>query len=393
MRPDVLPRAAFLHVTAALGSFFLREPVANAANAKSSSFSRPVAITLPLQRCGGAFCTEYFVEGQRYRAVADTGSPFLLVDGSSCLASRWGCFDEAGTTSTELNDQSEEIYGGQDVGVEWRRGTLRFGGEMATSSTLSFAPINFGVVRSSVGKGGTQAIYLGLAKDRQPRIRPTFLEQTDIQSVSFDFVKERLTLARRPLISGDGIPLVDLRPLGAPVAPYACKVHRLVVNGQPVQLARSCVAVLDTGTTGLVISDSLYDSPELPLPGAAMREIQVDVLTEKGRVVKFKASSRRMQGTSNFPLIVTPVSLSTWFDRERDTIYRRRASRQVTEARVVDRELGSAPHVLFLGLAFMSNLRLTIDIDAQRLSAESVVPSRFDSNSITSAQTAQTLRL
>ena len=51
---------------------------------------------LPLKRCGGAYCTEYSVDGQRFRAVVDTGSPFLLVDGS-CDAStkglgQWGCY-------------------------------------------------------------------------------------------------------------------------------------------------------------------------------------------------------------------------------------------------------------------------------------------------------------
>ena len=76
--------------------------------------------------------------------------------------------------------------------AEWRRGSLRFGGP--GTEALSFTPVNFGVVWSSVGTGGTQAIYLGLAKDRQPRVRPTLLEQTDIQSLVFDFVKKRLTL-------------------------------------------------------------------------------------------------------------------------------------------------------------------------------------------------------
>ena len=194
-----IERAALLRALTALSASLAGE---RAASAKQGPLSRPGAITLPLERCGGAFCTEYFVEGQRFRAVADTGSPFLLVasalavGGGACAkeassSSRWGCFDESGS-STSLGDQSEEGFGGQDVGVEWRRGSLRFGGP--GTEALSFAPVNFGVVRSSVGTGGMQAIYLGLAKDRQPRVRPTLLEQTDIQSLVFDFVKKRLTL-------------------------------------------------------------------------------------------------------------------------------------------------------------------------------------------------------
>ena len=155
-----------------------------------------------------------------------------------------------------------------------------------------------------------------------------------------------------------------------PVAPYACKVHRLVVNGQAVPLSRPCVAVIDTGTTGLVISDSLYNSDELPLPGAAMRHVGVEgkprraaiaprarhpyslsacppprvaVLTERGRVVRFGAARkpkaqpaaltstasagggapRGSAGTAEpFPLIVTPVPLP-WFEPEVDTFYQR----------------------------------------------------------------------
>ena len=31
--------------------------------------------TLPLSLCGGAYCLEYRLDGQRFRAVVDTGSP------------------------------------------------------------------------------------------------------------------------------------------------------------------------------------------------------------------------------------------------------------------------------------------------------------------------------
>jgi hypothetical protein len=282
---------------------------------------------LTLKRCGGAYCTEYYVEGQRFRAVADTGSPFLLVfgpDGGGVCASfaRWGCLSTPGA-SIDMADASLEGYGGQDMGIEWRRGTLNIG-------EFAFAPVNFGVVRSSVGLGGTQAIYLGLVRDRQPRVRPTLLEQTDVRALQFDFPREQMILARRPLLARqDAIPLVDLRRLGAPIAQYACIVSQLIVNGEIVPLSRPCVAVIDTGTTGLVISDSLYDSDELPLPGAAIRDISVVALTERGQPVSFYASSRRRKGagagdgirgsaaepaagSADFPLITTPVSLP-WF--------------------------------------------------------------------------------
>ena len=130
--------------------------------------------------------------------------------------------------------------------------------------------MNFGVVRrQTTNSPAYGSIFLGLVKERQARVRPTLLEQTDIKSLRFDFRrgKEELPLARRPLLGLDAVPLVDLRKLGSPLAQYACRVERLVVNRRQVDLQRPCYAVVDTGTTGLVISDSLYDSDELPLPG------------------------------------------------------------------------------------------------------------------------------
>ena len=71
----------------------------------------PPVVHLPLSLCGGAYCVRYELDGQPFRAVVDTGSPFLLVDGSSCRGgglaaqedpranaaaalsqARWGCY-------------------------------------------------------------------------------------------------------------------------------------------------------------------------------------------------------------------------------------------------------------------------------------------------------------
>jgi hypothetical protein len=216
----------------------------------------------------------------------------------------------------------------------------------------------------------------------------------------------------------DAVPLVDLRPLGAPLAPYAVKVHRLTVNGRAVQLSKPCVAVIDTGTTGLSISDTLYDSDELPMPGAAMRDVELQFLTERGAVVSLAASSRR-RPDDDFPLVVTPVAVP-WFQPENvrkarngpggiggidasgsssgsggrvggGSLSSTRAgssassvsvsvggsSRSRSSSSSSSREnrggsdggpgLGDAPHVLFVGLAFLAPRTLTIDIDACRM--------------------------
>merc|ERR1719446_459832 len=80
--------------------------------------ARPPLIEVPLSLCGGAYCVRYELDGQPFRAVVDTGSPFLLVDGSSCRGgglaaqedpranaaaalsqARWGCYQGAGLES------------------------------------------------------------------------------------------------------------------------------------------------------------------------------------------------------------------------------------------------------------------------------------------------------
>ena len=144
------------------------------------------------------------MDQQRFRAVIDTGSPFLLVDGfSTCSRERWGCYRDDG--GVKLGDYSTEQYGGQDIDVEWRRGSLQLAGyksDRDATNNLGFRrlgaragfwtspdssalaliePINFGVIRGYTGRGGSGAVYLGLAKARLPRIRPTFLEQTQFE--------------------------------------------------------------------------------------------------------------------------------------------------------------------------------------------------------------------
>ena len=125
-----------------------------------------------------------------------------------------------------MEDVSEEGYGGQVVRVEWRRGQVSFGGRppgtpgAAASHTgrelgqgrarrtsewgleprptnprapdeLSYSQMNFGVVRrQTTNSPAFGAIFLGLVKERQSRVRPTLLEQTDVKSLRFDFGRE-----------------------------------------------------------------------------------------------------------------------------------------------------------------------------------------------------------
>ena len=61
----------------------------------------------------GAFLTEYMVDDQRFRAVVDTGSPFLMVDGRCGPAPTPYCFVRP-SRSVDMDDESAEGYGGLD---------------------------------------------------------------------------------------------------------------------------------------------------------------------------------------------------------------------------------------------------------------------------------------
>ena len=417
-------RAALIAAsTAALTPFICPAP-APAVLLGAAVPPEPPAV-IPLFLCGGAYCAAYEIDKQPFRAVVDTGSPFMLVDGTCSTGdvSKWGCYRGDGRDAG-LAD-TDEIYGGSDVGVEWRRGDFRFVQARVDEQQRFVAertdavvprplPLSanvpnaiFGIVRKEVGKGGGGAVFLGLAKRRLPRIRPTLLEQTDIASLRFDFVRRRMELSRVPRIppSEDALKLLDLRSRGAPVAAYAVKVQRLVVNGAVVKAPRTIVAIIDTGTTGISISDDLFDSGLLP---TQWRDARIELgPTERGSTVALEASIRKKRPPSpgvppspvppsseeydEFPLVCTPVRVpwfapgfardsvcggndpaSTQFAKqggkpEDGEVISCRRTLAETRALFAD-DLGPrAPHVLFVGLAFLWQRTLTIDLDADRM--------------------------
>jgi len=375
--------------------------------------TEPEQSVLPLELCGGAYCLNYTIDKQLFRAVVDTGSPFVLVDGT-CQDPRartlWGCYRGDGRPSGLA--PTDELFGGVDVGTEWRLGELALAPSfrptaerqwIAEGGEVSVAKIDdatFGVVRSFVDKGGG-AVFLGLAKRRLPRIRPTFLEQTRVAAMRFDFVQRSLTLSASPLVprAADAVRTIDLRPRGAPVATYAARIQRLVVNGEVVELDRPAVCIIDTGTTGCSVSDELFDNERLP---QVWRDARIELQTEKGALCALEASVRKRRPAARgipppsargialdarefdeFPLIVTPVRVP-WFDADfgqqecadgepyqcnGQPIGRRRSLLETLRVQLGD-GLGEAPYVLFVGLAFYWQRLLTIDIDEGRMTIE-----------------------
>ena len=131
----------------------------------------------------------------------------------------------------------------------------------------------FGVLGETQSFGGNAGgpnfglIKFATAEDTE--IRPTFLSQTPYEALVFDF-----TNMSNPLLElTDGLPqqserqntseafLTDLRPYGTGVQYYAVAVEKLFVDGVDILDARKpTVAILDTGTTGLVLPKSLFSS-------------------------------------------------------------------------------------------------------------------------------------
>jgi len=175
----------------------------------------------------------------------------------------------------------------------------------------------------------------------------------------FNFLKRTMLLARTPLIDqlADAVPIVDLRPR-APDLKYACRVNRLLVNGREIRLDAPTMAIIDTGTTGLTLSKELYES-QPDLSAVRVAAVRIELPTEKGGSCVLEASVRRRRSAATgipsvgvdlaapefdeFPLIVSPVPIRWGTGR------------------------AGTPYVLFVGLAFLWQRQVTIDVDRLRL--------------------------
>ncbi|CAE7511475.1 unnamed protein product [Symbiodinium sp. CCMP2592] len=238
-----------------------------AASLTEAAEAAEVETEQPLTYCGGGFCTSFSLGGRQFRGVVDTGSPFLLVStcddgrgapGRSCSSycSAWGCTTAAKGRPSGLED-TDEVFAAGMARVSWRKDSLELGGR-------PFGSITYGVmleVESYGGNGG--GAFLGLVRDRQARIRPTLMGQTDVRTLSIDLRpgEERLSFSRAaPPLQGEGavVPLVDLRGSGAAVRYYAAEIAAFNVGGKPLEVDGPLVAVLDTGTTGLGLPSALF---------------------------------------------------------------------------------------------------------------------------------------
>ena len=325
-------------------------------------------MTLPLSKVGSAYFVYYRVDSALFRAVLDTGSPFVMVPGSCSQNTRakTGCYRQQGVPSG-LKTTFEQ-FDGFEGEVEWRRAPFSF--VNATGSMIVSSPtVVFGVADDGVmsGPGG---VFFGLVKETDARIRPSFLGQTDITSFIIDLrttnvnanvnadvddakndvleiggIKDEprpsLALSTVPfLTSVDYIPITkDLRRFGDPVQHYVSKLKSITINGTPLipKDKRPIYAIFDTGVTGMVMSRELYDQRYMEARERKERKLW------GGEVNLTFETARKMSKT-----ISAVKPLTTPFDPKANWKNFR-------------------GHVIVLGLSFLDEMKLTVDIDDGRI--------------------------
>uniref|UniRef100_A0A7S4JP66 Peptidase A1 domain-containing protein n=1 Tax=Odontella aurita TaxID=265563 RepID=A0A7S4JP66_9STRA len=327
----------------------------------------PLVVPLRYVPSLSAYVVSYTVGGAPFGAIVDTGSPFLFVP-SYCDDTKWGCYRPSSSQPTGLEATYEQFEGNEGL-VEWRSAPFSFlaaGDDVESeldgrykSLTASLFPsfMTFGVISESLmdGPGG---IFLGLVRDTDSRIRPSFLGQSSVSAFSVDLRPDarpkNLALSRNNAgwIPGDAIPLVrDLnKRYGDPTIHYVAEALSLSVNGSPLASSSNdkkkkknkTYVIFDTGCSGMVIDPDLFD--ERYAAARANREkslwgkVDVSFATERGDTMVLSA---------NKP-ITTPFGSD---ERDRFRPWQKRFD----------------GHLIVLGLAFLDGKKTSVDIDGGRL--------------------------
>ena len=319
------------------------------------------SITVPLHWIPSlsAYVVYYSVGGkERFGAIVDTGSPFLVVP-NYCDKQKYGCYLPEQSRPSGLPPTLER-FDNNEGEVEWRTAPFSFIG--ASGSMMGPSEMVFGVASESLmnGPGG---VFMGLIRDTDAWIRPSFLGQTPVKSMVIDLRGETqdnnatktLTLSSQSfnLFCDDFyIPLVrDLnRKFGDPVIHYTARASDFTVNGisvLPKGDRKPIYVIFDTGVTGMVVSRELFDqrytdarrNKEKSLWGSV--EIAFQTRNNKRRGNTNKDQTQKTLLSARKP-VTTPLGMKPW------------------------PKFNNA-HLIVLGLAFLDGQRIAIDMDGQRL--------------------------
>jgi hypothetical protein len=255
MIPPLLSRSEFFDKSAAIATLL---PWGG-----PSSLANPDSICLPLRflPVGGCWALKVTLSNMKsqdfsYFGIVDTGSPFLT------------CPDQAleFVQSTKYPTSFEQ-YGESTGAMVWKKAS-----EVALSQVLLQSCIVLGVASPNVMResGG---IFVGLVE--QDDNRPTVLQQFGYRcfSINFSSPSPSLVLDRHSILARndpDAMQMLDLNGYGPDLFHYAVNCDELVLNFRDAvtgdvstlsiptsSLNRPVVAVLDTGLTGCIFSDSL----------------------------------------------------------------------------------------------------------------------------------------
>lgn len=318
------------------------------------------SITMPLIATGQELLISYKVDDSRFRAVLDTGSPFLMVPGSCGrnTQQKSGCYRNQGR-STGL-ETTIEIFDGFEGEVEWRRGTFAFvnatdeGGRPGTMLSLLKGDENdviFGVASEEI-MGGPGGVFFGMIKNTDARIRPSFLGQTEVQSFQVD-LKSRprtLTLSNEAMIDTSStayIPMTNLlrRRYGDPVGHYTARANSISVNGYPLlEKSSSIFVIFDTGVTGMIVSRELFNEHYANARRLKQKSLFGNVTLTFDTLGGGSAEAEKAATLTAIKPIATP------FDPEKQW-----------------KRFPKSSHIIVLGLAFLEDRVMTVDIDRERI--------------------------
>ena len=293
-----------------------------------------------------AYVVRYEIQGERFGAIVDTGSPFLTVP-NYCDRNKWGCYNEDRVGSPTNFSPTIERFDNNEGVVYWKQGLFSFVRPESISNSssllLSQSLLTFGVLSESLmdGSGG---VFLGLVRDTDPWIRPSFLSQLGVRSFALDLrVQPKLILSQQKtsIIRNDTavIPLVkDLnKRYGDPAIHYTARAKRFLINGVSLVTDRRPIFVIfDSGVSGMVVSrelfDQRYEMARRQHEKSLWKDVSIEFETKSGKVVSL-APTRRP--------VTTPLGERPWPNFR--------------------------GHLVVVGLAFLDGKRTVVDIDRGEL--------------------------
>jgi hypothetical protein len=269
----------------------------------------------------------------RYNAVVDTGSPFLTASADILPLT----FAEGKYAPTE------EQYGETKTTITWRRAL-----QVLVGGVQRVKPCRLGVIPEEL-RQDTGGLFCGLIwKDDA---RPSLLRQMGRSSFTVDYVQRSLTLHRKESLTLDSantgtFNMYDLTPFGPDLYHYAIEVDSMKIQtkwGESFSLKcqRPIVAVVDTGLTGCIFSDSFIQDDCLPVP---VSSIEGASLTLQGGDADTHLSSHPKYW--NLACFRLP-----WFTNE-----------------------DIHPHIVAVGATFLRQSKITVDARQRRIKLDNLQP-------------------